>query len=797
MLSDIGMERAVLAGIAQFSGDGLAEIQDIVNVFTFTDPSNQMLFKCMGEATRQNAKLDIAALISAAKELNLYETVASSKKDIEYINSLFSFPINLENLRGFAKKLAKLEFARKAQLKHKEAYDALSKLKGSESIDEIIGISERPVFDILLNAEGKSNEPVLIADGMDEYVQYLLTTEIENVGIPTPWPIYNAAIGGGFRTGGVNMIGARPKVGKAQPLDSIVYTPNGPITMADVKVGMIVSTPDGTNAKITHIHDHKQKEIYTITFNDGVKVRCCKDHLWKVKKNRRDKKWLIVDTEHLLECGLYEADGRPKWHIPVTSEVQFNESKLDINPYLLGLLIGDGRLKHGISLSATEDEIINAYSRLISDINLNVRKIKDSYFARQNSKLKGSNNLINSFRKYNLYEKNSYTKFIPKDYIYSSIESRIALLCGLFDTDGSVSKTAIEYSTCSEQLALDVKTIVESLGGLCTIVSRYTTCQTGAKCKSYRVMVRFKNCKHFFNLSRKRESSKIRQKPLTRKIISIKYDGLEDCRCITIDSSEQLYLTNNFVVTHNSTISKELIMHVTTNLNIPILYLDTEMEQKDTFIRSLASSAKIPVNILERGKFNKSDLMRGMFISAYQELKKNKLFFYKNVPGYKFEDILSIIRRWIIKHVGFNDDGTTKRCLIVYDYFKLMDKSDLNSLKEYEALGYQISTFTDFAKQFNFATLAFVQLNRQEEISQSDRLRWLCHSFSSFIEKTSEMIGEDGGISSGNRRMYIHDARFGPKLNAGEHINFLLNGDMNQVYEIGLKETQNEGNEVV
>jgi replicative DNA helicase len=460
MLSDIGMERAVLAGIAQFSGDGLAEIQDIVNVFTFTDPSNQMLFKCMGEATRQNAKLDIAALISAAKELNLYETVASSKKDIEYINSLFSFPINLENLRGFAKKLAKLEFARKAQLKHKEAYDALSKLKGSESIDEIIGISERPVFDILLNAEGKSNEPVLIAEGMEEYVQYLLNNEIENVGIPTPWPIYNAAIGGGFRTGGVNMIGARPKVGK-------------------------------------------------------------------------------------------------------------------------------------------------------------------------------------------------------------------------------------------------------------------------------------------------------------------------------------------------STLSKELIMHVTTNLNIPILYLDTEMEQKDTFIRSLASSAKIPVNILERGKFNKSDLMRGMFINAYEELKKNKLFFYKNVPGYKFEDILSIIRRWIIKHVGFNDDGTTKRCLIVYDYFKLMDKSDLNSLKEYEALGYQISTFTDFAKQFNFATLAFVQLNRQEEISQSDRLRWLCHSFSSFIEKTSEMIGEDGGISSGNRRMYIHDARFGPKLNAGEHINFLLNGDMNQVYEIGLKETQNEGNEVV
>lgn len=672
MLSDIGMERAVLAGIAQFSGDGLAEVQDIVNVFTFTDPSNQMLFKCMGEAARQNAKLDIAALISAAKELNLYETVASSKKDIEYINSLFSFPINLENLRGFAKKLAKLEFARKAQLKHKEAYDALSKLKGSESIDEIIGISERPVFDILLNAEGKSNEPVLIADGMDEYVQYLLTTEIENVGIPTPWPIYNAAIGGGFRTGGVNMIGARPKVGKAQPLDCIVYTPSGPIKMGDLEVGIKVCTPDGKTANITHVHEHKNLGVYKVLFTDGTSTRCCGDHLWKVR-TKDDSDWIVLDTISIATRMLSET-----FEVPISDAVDFQEEYA--------------------SIKERREILEHSLGKLI-DIDINT------------------------------YKAESLLTFY------------------------------------------DIKILALSLGIQVKVLN-----MTGNT-------VVFKL---FFGKERKREIKSITPLP-----------GMEDCRCITIDSEDQLYLTDYFIVTHNSTISKELIMHVTTNLNIPILYLDTEMEQKDTFIRSLASSAKIPVNILERGKFNKSDLMRGMFISAYQELKKNKLFFYKNVPGYKFEDILSIIRRWIIKHVGFNDDGTTKRCLIVYDYFKLMDKSDLNSLKEYEALGYQISTFTDFAKQFNFATLAFVQLNRQEEISQSDRLRWLCHSFSSFIEKTSEMIGEDGGISSGNRRMYIHDARFGPKLNAGEHINFLLNGDMNQVYEIGLKETQNEGNEVV
>jgi len=458
MLADIGTERAVLSGIARFGKTGLMEVDDIVNVNTFTDSSNQILFKCLKDAAYKNPQIDIQSLITSSRELNVYDVVAKSKKDLEFINSLFLFPINFENIRGYGKRLAKLEFARTAQIKHKEAYDALANLKGSESIDEIIGISEKPVFDLLLNSDGKSDEPTLIADGMDEYVQFILNNQIDNVGIPTPWPIYNAAIGGGFRVGGVNMIGARPKCGK-------------------------------------------------------------------------------------------------------------------------------------------------------------------------------------------------------------------------------------------------------------------------------------------------------------------------------------------------STLAKELIMHVTNKLNIPVLYIDTEMEQRDTFIRTLASSARIPINVIETGKFSKSDLLKGMFLNAYEELKANKLFFYKNVPGKKFEQIMSIIRRWIVKYVGVGNP-----CLIVYDYFKLMDKSDLSSLKEYEALGYQISDFTNFAKEFNFSTLAFVQLNRQEEISQSDRLRWLCHSFVSFIEKTSEMIGEDGGIQNGNRRMYVHDARFGPKLQPGQHINFQVNREISQISEIGLKGAadDNEGsNEIV
>lgn len=795
MLADIGTERAVLSGIARFGKTGLMEVDDIVNVNTFTDSSNQILFKCLKDAADKNPQIDIQSLITSSRELNVYDVVAKSKKDLEFINSLFLFPINFENIRGYGKRLAKLEFARTAQIKHKEAYDALANLKGSESIDEIIGISEKPVFDLLLNSDGKSDEPTLIADGMDEYVQFILNNQVDNVGIPTPWPIYNAAIGGGFRVGGVNMIGARPKCGKAQPLSSIVYTPDGPKTMGDMKVGSVVCTPDGETANVIAVWEHKNKDVYKITFTDGTSTQCCIDHLWKVKKNRRNNKWKILDVKSMLSSGLTESDGRPKWHIEVTQPVFFSKKELRINPYILGLLLGDGTLIKSVGLTTTDNEIKEAFEEYVKERNLSIRQHGISYYSSSKQRKLNSNSIINDIKYYGLFGTTSANKFIPMDYLLSSIEDRKELLRGLLDTDGYLSKTVCEYSTISQSLAYDIKFLVESLGGLCKIKRRYTSCQTGAKCLSYRVSIVFTDNSKLVKLERKRSSSSRRVKPLTRKILSIEKIGKEDCRCITIDSVNQLYITDNFIVTHNSTLAKELIMHVTKKLNIPVLYIDTEMEQRDTFIRTLASSARIPINVIETGKFSKSDLLKGMFLNAYEELKANKLFFYKNVPGKKFEQIMSIIRRWIVKHVGVGN-----QCLIVYDYFKLMDKGDLSSLKEYEALGYQISDFTNFAKEFNFSTLAFVQLNRQEEISQSDRLRWLCHSFVSFIEKTSEMIGEDGGIQNGNRRMYVHDARFGPKLQPGQHINFQVNGEISQISEIGLKGAadDNEGsNEVV
>jgi replicative DNA helicase len=235
-----------------------------------------------------------------------------------------------------------------------------------------------------------------------------------------------------------------------------------------------------------------------------------------------------------------------------------------------------------------------------------------------------------------------------------------------------------------------------------------------------------------------------------------------------------------------TTFAKETLLHFSDVLKVPVLMLDTEMSDRDQKIRSLSSYSEVPLEDIETGKFGNNRLYCQFLDDAVEKLKHNKCFWYASIAGKPFEEVLATIRRWIVKEVGYDDEGRTKDCVIVYDYFKLMDRSQLQSLKEYEAMGYQISRLTDFCKEFDFACLAFVQLNRQNDISQSDRLRWLCHSYSQFELKTPEEKVNDGK-EGGNRKLTVMDTRFGKGLSDNDYICLNFKGDINKLTEIGLK----------
>lgn len=238
-------------------------------------------------------------------------------------------------------------------------------------------------------------------------------------------------------------------------------------------------------------------------------------------------------------------------------------------------------------------------------------------------------------------------------------------------------------------------------------------------------------------------------------------------------------------------------MHVSGNLDIPVLVLDTEMSKEDHLNRMLANLGGVEINSIASGRFAKNQLDVEKIEKGAEELAKMP-YHYVSIAGQPFENILSIMRKWIYQEVGFDENGRTKDCLIVYDYLKLMSSSSISSsMQEYQILGFQITQLHNFCVKYDVPCLSFVQLNRDgitkestDVVSGSDRLIWLCTSFTIFKMKSDEEIADDAE-ENGNRKLVPVVARHGAGLQDGDYINMNMFGKFGKITE---GQTRNELN---
>lgn len=349
--------------------------------------------------------------------------------------------------------------------------------------------------------------------------------------------------------------------GKAQPLDSIVQTPGGPVEMGTLKVGDLVCTPDGSAAPVIGIFDQGKKPAYTITTKNGRKVRACGEHLWKVRCTNGHRRWEIRDTRWIAshyksKSGIFQLQ------FPLPEAVIYYYKFLPIDPYLLGVLIGDGSFSNAnIGLTTEDNEIVESVRELIPD----VLELKKS-FRKHDYRITGSgcgqlgNPLKAALRDMGLWGTRSHEKFIPYDYLYSSIKQRTSLLQGLLDTDGTATKEGkIVYYTTSKELAEDVRTLVESLGGITNIwekIPHYTyngKRKIGKKC--YCVSIKMESQERLFRLKRKRDRCLNTKKaiPQCNTIVNVEASGKQvKMRCILVDHPDHMYLTDHCIPTHNT-----------------------------------------------------------------------------------------------------------------------------------------------------------------------------------------------------------------------------------------------------
>ena len=352
----------------------------------------------------------------------------------------------------------------------------------------------------------------------------------------------------------------------AQPVSSLVLTPTGWAKMGELTVGDQVIAGDGSSTEVTKVSERGINEVYEVGFSDGTSTRCTMDHLWLVYQTNETVprvKFLkdLVDDRRKNSSGLFRANGTPRYSVPLVKPVQFPEQELPIDPYTLGVLLGDGSFGHGhVSVHCYEDSLHD----LVLPDGVVARKTGSGEYRLTGEWNRWSRNpLMVALEELGLGGVTTPAKFIPEQYFRGSIDQRFALLQGLIDTDGHVDKNGIVFFTnTSSALISDVRSLVQSLGGTVTVKEvqpHQTVMKDGHAINSgacFRMQIRTPGslgapCR----LPRKADRHvprMITDRKRTKSIVSVVQVEDEDCRCIRVSNPGRLYVTDDYIVTHNS-----------------------------------------------------------------------------------------------------------------------------------------------------------------------------------------------------------------------------------------------------
>lgn len=367
-------------------------------------------------------------------------------------------------------------------------------------------------------------------------------------------------------------------MGKGQPRGSNVLTPTGWVAIGELCLGDRVISSDGMPSVVTGVYPKAKQDTFRIWFSDGVSFVVDRDHLHICRTNndrQRGRPWQIMSTEGLLNCGNLrygDGDKSRNYDIPVVRDVQFDGPALPIDPYLLGALLGDGTLHGTVQITTADDKVRQRCADALPE-GMILR-----YLGRYAWSLTtgiGGRGKRNSFRQalidLGLLGRRSPEKFIPESYLFADATSRLELLRGLMDTDGYIAPSgSCQFYSASEALTDGVIHLVRSLGGVPTKSVKDTACNGKPGLSCYMATFSLATHNPFF-LSRKAERWNSNPRDNGRWIDRIEFEGHQETVCIAVDSPDSSYVTEHFIVTHNSLMALTWCENVLRHTNKPVL----------------------------------------------------------------------------------------------------------------------------------------------------------------------------------------------------------------------------------
>jgi phosphate starvation-inducible protein PhoH and related proteins len=399
--------------------------------------------------------------------------------------------------------------------------------------------------------------------------------------------------------------------GRSQPHSSRVLTPSGFQPIGSLSVGDLVIGSDGHPTPVLGVYPQGRREVFRVRAQDGASTLCCGEHLWAVTTRddrRRGKPVRVLETREMI--GQLRAAHYHRFELPLVSQpVKFLNQGVPMDPYALGLLLGDGCLTASTtpSFATSDGELALALEASLDGIELR-RKGKVDYVLRHTAGHRGSrggvivsNPVTVVLRELDLAGTRSNTKFVPDLYLHNSSDVRLAVLQGLLDTDGGPvtqhdRTRRIQYATCSERLRDDVVFLVRSLGGVAYWRTRAAAGRRPGRARgrdvhhrsdAFILDIRLPEGIEPFRLTRKQEVYRRfgGGRPM-RFIHSIEPAGEQETLCIQVAAADSLYVTDDFLVTHNTLNDSFIVLDEAQN---------TTPEQMKMFLTRLGLRSKAVV----------------------------------------------------------------------------------------------------------------------------------------------------------------------------------------------------------
>jgi len=719
---NLNIERAVLSAVI-FDPETYEEIAAKLKPHDFYLPFHQHVFAAMEELSVEEKPLDDEFLRSKLNSMGKFDEVAML--DLLSANPITNTSAYMKEIKAKSSKRALATLA--TQIRKVTLEDDLP-------AEEVMNLVEKKLYEITQNSTSddfrEAKEITLTMMAEIERLKALGNSKL--IGTDTGFRNLNDKTSG-FGKGDLVIIAARPAMGKCLGKGTKVLMYDGSLKkVEDVRVGDKLMGDDSTQRNVLSLAQG-QEEMYWIRQNKGIDYRVNKSHILSLKRSRNEGKHKHGDILN-IEVSEYigKSDKFKSNYKGYKIAVEFEEKKLDIEPYFLGLWLGDGR-SSDVRIATEDDEVVSYLQEYAFTLDKKLHRYevvgKCTMFGITNIQKEGalrdvSNSLQGKLRTLGVID----NKHIPQSYLTGSREQRLALLAGLLDSDGYYDDKfhVMEIVQKRKNLAEQVKFLADSLGFRASFVKKKATIKSiGYESDVYRVRI----VGHLDTIPtlipRKQARALVSKREHMHTGIKVEFDKVDDYYGFVLDGNH-LFLLEDMTVTHNTALVLNMALKAIER-NEGVAFFSLEMPAEQLMLRLLSAKTSIPLQSLRVGDLR--DEQWSQLSAATQELSSKKLFV--DDGGYAtIHHVRSKLRKLKTQHPEIT--------VAIIDYLQLMS-GDGKEGRQQEVS--EISRgLKQLARELQIPIVALSQLNRGVESRDNKRPMLSDLRESGAIEQDADII---------------------------------------------------------